>query len=272
MADQVIWLNSALCPATHAGIDPADRGFTLGDGIFETLRIAGGAPRHVALHLARLRQGAAALGLTVPLTDTQFQTAISTLLTANALSDATLRITLTRGTGPRGLLPPANSNPTLLITTAPFIAAAPEISAVICQTTRRNEFSPLSRIKSLNYLDSIIARREAAARGAEDAILLNTKGDAAEASAANLFVLQGATWTTPPVADGALPGILRARLLARNLAREMRITPQNLLTAACVCLGNTLSLRMLTMLDGKQISTDPTAAQALRTVLESPDT
>ncbi len=271
MAEPFVWLNGALCPASHARISPDDRGFTLGDGIFETLRAAGGAPRHAALHLARLRAGAAALGLGPPPDDARLHAAIAALLSANTLRDATLRITLTRGAGPRGLLPPPTPGATLLITATPFAAAAPQVSAIICQSTRRNEFSPLSRIKSLNYLDSVIARREADARGAEDAILLNTRGDAAEASAANLFVLRGASWATPPVADGALPGISRARLLARNLAHEARIAPDELFSAACVCLGNSLSLRMLTRLEGREIATNPAAAAALRAVLESPE-
>lgn len=269
MAEPFAWLNGALCPVDRALISPADRGFTLGDGIFETIRVANGAPRHLPLHLARLRQGADQLGLAVPLSGAQFQTAISALLAASALQNATLRITLTRGAGPRGLLPPANPTPTLLITCAPFIAAAPEISAIICQSTRRNEFSPLSHIKSLNYLDSITARREAAARGAEDAIMLNTKGDAVAASAANLFVLQNGSWATPPVRDGALAGTLRARLLACGLAHEAPLPPESLFSAACVCLGNALSVRMLTMLDGQALQTNAAAAQALRLVWEA---
>ncbi len=270
MAEQFAWLNGALCPVDHAFINPADRGFTLGDGIFETIRVANGAPRHLPLHLARLCQGAGELGLAVPLSGAQFHAAISALLAANAIQNAVLRITLTRGSGPRGLLPPANPTPALLITCAPFIAAAPDVSAIICQSTRRNEFSPLSRIKSLNYLDNIIARREAEARGAGDAIMLNTRGDAVAASAANLFVLQEGIWATPPVRDGALAGTLRARLLARGLAHEAPLLPRQLLTAACVCLGNALSVRMLTMLDGQSLQTNAAAAQALRAVLESP--
>jgi branched-chain amino acid aminotransferase len=269
VAEPVVWLNGALCPLDRAGINPADRGFTLGDGVFETIRAADGAPRHLPLHLARLRGGAGELGLPVPLGDAQFCAAISALLAANAHAHAhaTLRITLTRGAGPRGLLAPAHPTPTLLITCAPFIAAAPDITAVICQSTRRNEFSPLARIKSLNYLDSIIARREAETRGAEDAIMLNTRGDAVCASAANLFVLQNASWATPPVRDGALAGTLRARILAAGLAHEAPVPPQSLFSAACVCLGNALSVRMLTRLDGQALETNPTAAQALRTIL-----
>lgn len=272
MTDQSVWLNGSLRPIGQAAINPADRGFTLGDGLFETLRIANGAPRHTTLHLARLRHGAAELGIAVPLDNAQFHAAISALLAANSMPEAVLRITLTRGTGPRGLLPPADASPTLLITTAPFTPPARETTAVICQTTRRNEFSPLSRIKSLNYLDSIIARQEAATRGTEDAILLNSKGHVTEASTANLFVLKNGNWLTPPVKDGALPGILRARLLARNLVREAQLTPADLFTASCFCLGNTLSLRTVTALDGNKLPTDPPAVEILRSVLELPTT
>ena len=152
---------------------------------------------------------------------------------------------------PRGLLAPAGTQPTLLLAAAPLPPPAEPAHAIIARTTRRNEHSPLARIKSLNYLDSILARQEAAAAGADDAILLNTVGQVAEATAANLFVLHGQAWTTPPVAAGALPGITRARLLESGFACEADLTPERLLMADAAFLSSSLGLRGLASLEGR---------------------
>jgi branched-chain amino acid aminotransferase len=261
-----VWLNGALLPAAEARIDPADRGFTLADGLFETLRATQGAPRHVGLHLARLRHGAAQLGIPVAFTEATLLAACTELLAANALNEAVLRLTLTRGPGLRGLAPPPAVTPTLLITAAGFPPVPDTVTAIICRTTRRNEFSPLAAIKSLNYLDNIIARREAATRHAEDAILLNTQQNIAEATAANLFLLSNGTWRTPLIRDGALPGILRARLLAAGLVQEARITEADLFSADSICLGNTLSVRSVSSVDGVEININKVAANKLREV------
>ncbi len=269
--DTFLWLNGALCPARSARIDPSDRGLMLGDGLFETIRVAGRVPRRVQQHLARLRHGAEQLGIPLPYGEAEILDAFTQTLEANALDTAVLRLTLTRGVAPRGVAPPADSRPSLLITAAAFVAPPGELSAVICQSTRRNEFSPLAAIKSLNYLDNIIARREAAWRGAEDAILLNTQGNVSEATAANLFLLKNGKWLTPLIADGALPGIFRARALAGYAAWEARISPEDLRAADGICLGNALSIRAISTLDGQAIPSNPAAIAALRAILEAKD-
>jgi branched-chain amino acid aminotransferase len=267
MVDAYIWLNGALEAVGSARIDPTDRGLTLGDGLFETLCAQGGVPRRAGLHLARLRKGAGVLGIDVPLDDARIMAAFEAVLAANGLADAVLRLTLTRGVGPRGIAPSPAARPTLLITASAVAAMAETINVVICQSTRRNEFSPLSGVKSLNYLDNIIARREAIARAANDAILLNTQGFVAEACVANVFVFKNGKWLTPFVGDGALPGIFRGRLLARGVVVEGRITVEDLSSADCVCLGNTLSLGAVVMLDGREMKTDPEANAVLRGIL-----
>lgn len=258
-----LWLNGAVQPAAMAQIDPADRGLTLGDGLFETILVRGGAACHAGLHLARLRRGAAVLGIDVPLTDAGFLAAFGDVLAANGLAEAVLRVTLTRGAGPRGIAPPALSRPTLLMTAAARGPVAKTLRAVICATVRRNEFSPLSGLKSLNYLDNIFARREAAARRADEAILCNTQGYVAETAVANIFMFKNGRWRTPFVADGALPGIFRSRLLSQGVVEEGRITVEELFTADCVCAGNTLGVGAVVMLDGQDLETSPDAAARL---------
>ncbi|TWA91917.1 branched-chain amino acid aminotransferase [Azospirillum brasilense] len=249
----VVWLNGRLLPAAEARIDPADRGFTLGDGLFETIRVAGGTARHLDRHLTRLADSAALLGLPLPHDAAALADAADALIAAEGRSQGVLRITLTRGTGARGVLPPADAVPTLLMTLAPAPPPAGPVEAVVARTTRRNEHSPLSRVKSLNYLDSILARQEAAARGAGEALLLNGAGRLAESSVANLFILRGGRLLTPPVAEGALPGIRRALILERGDAGEAPLAVTDLLGAEEAFLTNSLGARPLLRVDGQAI-------------------
>jgi branched-chain amino acid aminotransferase len=275
MADEpapAVWLNGALLPARQARIDPGDRGFTLGDGLFETIRAEGGIPRHLALHLARLRSGAAQLDIGISLDDRALEAALMATLASNRLTDqAVLRLTLSRGTGLRGIAPPPNPTPTLLITAAAFAEPPATVTAIICRSTRRNERSPLAAIKSLNVLDGIMARQEAGRRGAEDAILLNTKDDLAEATGSNIFLLGEGGWLTPRVQDGALPGTLRARILTSGAASEARLTEADLLAARTICLGNALGVRAVAMLDGQDTDIQPQAVATLRAALHRPE-
>ena len=114
-----VWLNGIIVPEHEARIAPDDRGLLLGDGLFETLRVSGGRPLRLDRHLARLRAGAEILGLPVPLDDAEFAAAMAALLARRGLSEASLRLTLTRGPAPRGLLPPAEPTPTMLLTPLP---------------------------------------------------------------------------------------------------------------------------------------------------------
>lgn len=251
-----LWLNGTLMPAEEARIAPSDRGFLLGDGVFETIRVMGGAPLHLGQHLARLRFGASVLGIPVGWDDAELAEAIAAVAQASGFGQAATRLTLTRGPAPRGVLPPSRPSPTLMISAGAMPPPAPPAQAIIATSTRRNALSPLSRIKSLNYLDSIIARREAAERGADEAILLDTSGHLAEATAANLFLVMGNKVVTPPVADGALPGIVRARLLEAGLAEEERLMPQDLASASAAFLTNSLGLRHLAKIEDRELKTE----------------
>jgi branched-chain amino acid aminotransferase len=229
-----IHLNGRLLDASEARIDPADRGLLLADGLFETLRAYGGHAFCLDAHLARLAAGAMLLGLAAPPV-AETAAAVQETLMANALTEATIRITLTRGAGPRGLLPPAEMTPTLMIAAHPLPPALPRTMSASLASIRRNEHSPLAQLKSLAYLDNILALREAAAAGWEEAILLNTAGRIAGGSRSNLFLVLDGVVTTPPPSEGVLPGIARqtvldlaareglpAREAALNLADPMR--------------------------------------------------
>lgn len=249
----ICWLNGALLPADDARIDPADRGYTLGDGVFETVRLAGGQPAHLPRHLRRLRDGAALLEIPLPWSDVALAAAFVATAAANGAPDGVARLTLSRGPAPRGVLPPTSQRPTTLITAGAMPAITREVRAILCTVTRRNEASPLSRIKSLNYLDGVLARMEADRRDADDALLLNTRGVIAEASAANVVVLDHGRLTTPPVTDGALPGILRELLIERCGMTEAPLRPETLFRAEAVFLSNSLGLRSVIALEGRSL-------------------
>lgn len=249
----IVGINGVLSDAGEARIDPTDRGFTLGDGIFETIAVRRNAVRHLAAHLARLRRGADLLGIPLPQSDQHIAEMIGAVVTANQLTDCVVRLTLTRGPGGRGIVPPANPSPTWVITAAPLPPLPAPAKIVVATSTRRNEHSPLSRIKHLNYLDNILARREATEKGADDAVLLNTAGRVAETTVANIFMLIDGFMLTPPVADGALPGVMRAEAMKLARAEEKPVSVEMLKRAGEVFLTNALGVRPVTHIDNQPV-------------------
>lgn len=246
----IIWLNGRLAHRDSIRIDPADRGLALGDGIFETMAAGREGIQWLDAHLERLRAGASTIGIPLPHLD--FEAALAETLAANKLESAVLRLTVTRGIAGRGLLPPDPTIPTVLITAAPRSAAPPLPARCVTATvTRRNEFSPLSRIKSLNYLDNILARMEAEKRGADDAIVLNSKGRVAETTVANVFVMTNGTILTPPIEEGALPGIVRRMVIHHMVAREAPLSLDDLYGAEEIFLTNSLGIRPVVALDDR---------------------
>ena len=266
-------LNGRLVPADRPVLCADDRGLLLADGLFETMRAVGGRVPRLADHMARLRAGAAVLGLPVPKLLDEPTGLLARLLEANGLESAALRLTLTRGPGPRGLAPPEAPTPTLLVTAASLPAAPPPARVVVAGCTRRNERSPLAAIKSLAYLDQVLALREAQARGADDALLLNGAGRLTGATAANLFLVQEEGLLTPPVPEGALPGTTRARVLALAPAlglpvREQPLEPRQLEAVSAAFLTSALLLvRPIGALAGRQLAPPSRALGALAAAL-----
>jgi branched-chain amino acid aminotransferase len=222
----IVWLNSQLVDEHDARIDPRDRGFLLGDGLFETLLARHGRIAFLDAHTVRLAAGANILGIPLPLSTRHLAVACGMLLEANGLMRAprvALRITLTRGPGPRGLLPPEKLAPTLLISASESPPPAASQTAILA-TPRRNALSPVSRLKALPYLDNLLAREEARSRGADEALLLDTSGYLACASVANVFLWEGDKLVTPAEECGILPGVTRAAVI--ELAERLRIKVQ----------------------------------------------
>jgi branched-subunit amino acid aminotransferase/4-amino-4-deoxychorismate lyase len=142
----------------------------------------------------------------------------------------------------------------MIATVAPFPVPIPA-RLILCGTTRRNEFSPLSRIKYLAYGDAILAKREALAMAATDAVLLNTSGHVACCTAGNIFVRDESGWATPPLADGPLPGLARKRLLAALGAEERTLTAKELADAQEAIVTNSLGITVVSHIEGRRLET-----------------
>ena len=238
-----------------------DRGLLLSDGLFETILAQDGVLRRLDRHLDRLARGCAILGLAPPDPSALRAAAEGALAQIRTEGRAAVRLTVTAGSG-RGLDRPEGSSVRLIATAFP---APPPQGPVTLATVglRRNETSPASRIKSLSYLDNVLARRQARALGAEEAVMLNTAGELACAAAANLFWIAGDRLFTPALACGVLDGITRAEVLAAAAAMgveavEARAGLQALEQAQAVFLTNSLiGLRLAAALDGRSLAGHP---------------
>lgn len=215
-----VWLNGECVHEEQARISIHDRGFTLGDGLFETMRAYGGRVFRLADHLDRLRRSADRVGLALP---DRLADAVNETLRINALSEAAVRLTATRGEGPGGLAPPPEPMPTCLITVRPAPEPPPPLRVGLA-SGRINEHAATSGLKRIGYLDAVMALREARSAGWDDAILLDAAGHLAEATASNLFLVVGGTLFTPPLSCGILPGITRAAVgdIATKLGRGVQ--------------------------------------------------
>ncbi len=269
-----VWLSGELVAADAARIDPRDRGFLLGDGVFETFAATDGHVYRLAEHLARMRDGAALLGIPVPAND--IERAVQAVLEANGLARgrAALRLTLSHGVGPRGLLAPAEPQPVLLLT-ATAASDPPTTMTAVTVSVRRNEHSPAASIKHMSYLDNVIARNEAARNGAAEALMLNGAGNIAEASAANVFAIDsGGALVTPALTEGALPGVTRRAVIELAAgcgldARETILSVERLAEAAEAFLTNSLiGVCPLVALDGRPIG-GGTAGPATRALKDA---
>lgn len=251
-----------------------DRGLLLGDGLFETFLALSGRPQFLGEHLARLGRGCAVLGLPAPDTSV-VRRAIDQALAGAGLTDAraAVRLTWTAGSGGRGLDRPASPQPRLLVTAAPAPAAS-EPASLVLVAVRRNQASPASRLKSLAYLDNVLARREARAAGADEAVMLNTAGEVACAAAANLFWLRDGRLCTPALDCGVLDGIVRARVLTLSApmgvaVQEAHVGAEALVAAEAVFLTNSLiGVRAVGRLGERRLPPHPLTASLAQAWME----
>jgi branched-subunit amino acid aminotransferase/4-amino-4-deoxychorismate lyase len=241
-------LNGTLSSAATCRIPVTDRSYLLGDGLFETMLVLAGKPVFLTEHLNRLKHSSTFFGYNLPTAD-QLTDVVMSVIDANSISTGSVRLTVSPREN-QGLLAKPEGPLNILVTFRYGEPYARELyergfMAIIAETTRRNEHSPLSVHKTTNFTDSILAKKEALEKAADEAILLNTTGNLTEATVANLFIVKDGTVLTPPVKDGVLPGIIRQKVLdfcsTQNIpAREQTLAPTELETADEAFLTNSL--------------------------------
>lgn len=250
----------------------SDRGFLYGDGLFETIRVGNGRLLWWDRHLERFERGAQFLKIPLPWPAASLRGFASQLIERNAMPDAVLRVTLSRGSGPRGYSPTDANSPMVAMTLHP-LPQQPTTLRLATASVRVPVNDPLAPFKTSSKLAHVVARTEAEERGADEALLLNTDSHVAEAAASNVFWLSNGAVCTPPVSDGALAGITRAVVLdlcrARNIAtREDQITRERLHDADGVFLTNSVAgIVSASELDGLPLRQPPFTSE-LREWLE----
>jgi len=259
-----VWLDGKLVDPADAKVSVFDHGLLYGDGVFEGIRAYGSRIFRLEAHIRRLFDSARGIRLTVPLAPDALADAIVETLRANGLQDAYLRVVVTRGIGTLGLDPNKCPNPSLFIITDKIDLYPKELYEngleVITAATMRNHPNALDpRLKSLNYLNNILAKIEAIDAGTLEAVMLNHLGYVAECTGDNLFIVRDGRLLTPPVAAGILEGITRDEILdvARGLqidVREENLTPQDLYTAdECFLTGTAAEVIPVVRIDKRSV-------------------
>jgi len=218
-----VYLNGELVPKDEARVSVFDHGLLYGDGVFEGIRAYGGRVFKLGEHVQRLYRSARALMLRIPLTPEQMAAAVEETLSANELSDAYIRVVVTRGEGTLGLDPEKCPNPQVIIIADSIVLYPEELYVngleIVTVSTIRNHPAALNpRIKSLNYLNNILAKIEGKNAGVLEALMLNHQGFVAECTGDNIFIVTDGVVRTPPITAGILEGITRNTVI--DLARE----------------------------------------------------
>ncbi|MFC2020298.1 aminotransferase class IV [Chloroflexota bacterium] len=220
---EIVYLNGSLIPRDKAMISVMDYGFLYGYGLFETMRAYGGQVFRLDSHLRRLARSAEVLGLHIETLN--LKDAVMDTLQANQLGDARIRITVSIGEGSMVLDPDSCGSPTLLVLAAHYQPYSEEVYQkgfrAVVSSIRRNSQSPIPRLKSANFLESALAKREARNAGVNDTLFLNERGLLAEASTSNICLVTNGELKTPGLESGILPGITREVIL--ELASKLGI-------------------------------------------------
>lgn len=224
-----IYMDGSLVEREEAKVSVFDHGLLYGDGVFEGIRFYNGRVFRLPEHLRRLYHSARAITLEIPIPPEEMTRAVQQSIRANDLRDGYIRLIVTRGPGSLGLSPRSCPRPSIIII-ADRIELYPDelytrgLDLVTCATRRIRADAVDPSIKSLNYLNNILAKIEAAAADAPEGVMLNSEGHVAECTGDNIFIVRDGVILTPPVSAGALRGITRAVVfeLARELGIELR--------------------------------------------------
>ncbi len=261
-----IYINGQILPQEEAKISVFDHGLLYGDGVFEGIRSYNGKIFTLEQHLDRLYDSATAIALKIPITKAEMADAMKKTMEANNLTDSYIRLVVTRGVGKLGLDPNKCATPQVII-----IADTIELYSktlyekgldIVTVTTIRNHFSALDpKIKSLNYLNNILAKLESIQAGAGEALMLNKDGYVAECAGDNIFILKNNVLLTPPASAGILIGITRNVVMELAVkmgveVKEVLMTRYDLYIAdECFLTGTAAEIIPVVKIDGRTIGT-----------------
>ena len=259
-----IWINGKLLPKEQATVSVFDRGLLYGDGIFEGIRAYNGKVFRMREHLERLWESARAISLEIPISMEALDKAIYETLQVNDLPNGYIRLIVTRGAGTLGLDPFSAAHPQVIII-ADTISLYPAefyengLEVVTASTIRNHPAALNARIKSLNYLNNIMAKVEAINAGAKEALMLNHTGEVAECTGDNIFLIKNNTLYTPPMSAGILSGVTRGAVMeiaaaTDREARETTLTRHDVYVAdECFLTGTAAEVIPVVKIDGRPI-------------------
>ncbi len=261
--EEQVYLNGKLLPVSQAWLSPFDHGFLYGYGLFETMRAYSGRVFRLTQHLARLQRSAELISLKDKLDRYDLPRAINDTIQANALSDARIRLTVSAGPGEIVPDPNRSGEPTVFVVARPYAPLSLQVYergfSACFSALHRDSLSPLSRVKSISNILSALAWREAKLAGFDEALLLNEKGELAEGSVSNVFIICNGVVLTPPLESGILPGIAREVLLEIASAMDIKVIEKILMPADIFCAeeafltNSVLEIMPLTTVDRKPI-------------------
>ena len=259
-----VWIDGKIVSENEARIPVTDHGLLYGDGIFEGIRVMAGRVFRLDRHLARLSVGARVLALQIPYSTEELKTIVQDTVRAFGERETYVRLLVTRGVGPLGVDPTTCPRPNVVCIVNAIKLFTEEQREqglnMITSSYRRPLADMLDvRVKSLNYLGSVLPKLEARQQGADEALLLNPRGHIAEAAVANVFALRGRTLLTPPTTDGCLEGINREAVMELAAAEDLQVVERSigrtdLFSADEVFLtGSGAGVVAVRSLDGRQI-------------------
>ena len=223
--EPVVYVDGDWLKKSQASVSVYDHGFLYGDGVFEGIRVYDGVIFRFKEHLDRLYDSAKSIKLRIPLSPEEMTKAVIDTLKRNDLKDAYIRLVVSRGVGDLGVDPRKCRTPSVIVITEYLdptygtVAKEKGITAIISSVRRDMVDATTHEIKSLNYLNSVLAKLEATDAGADDALMLDRSGFVSEATTTNLFIVKDGELFTPPTSAGILPGVTRRRVI--KLAREL---------------------------------------------------